>query len=556
MAVQVDQSGYFEVVYGAPWKGLNTMQPENLMDGAHVPAVSDFTFRNDELRSRPSFNPTLVAIPAVASIGQLVGLMPNPAGTLQLAIVQSGTNAAAYQISQTDFLTWTAIPASVGLGPTFNPSFPVAWRIFGGKVYFTQQGSQQVNSWDGGTIQIAVASQGGNNLGAAYIDELDNHVVLANVMAGSTAFPNRVWWSATGLPTVWDPAVNINAGFADFLEVPDQITGMMMLGRVGYIFRTNGITEMDPTGNGQAPFSFNHLWASQYGIGNVLSMSISQYGTTGVFISSEQVYAVSSYELNPIGGMARDAIMADVSLPRPPVVSTVRPSSFISAMVPYVMSGVGPFASAVGNSNSGNIAQFGGVYPFFAYMLILIQATGTKFWVYDFGAQNWTTWFIPGYWVTTRPILANVGTVGVGVQNTKIIFTMVNIQTGNAFLGAFDTTSFDDPQQGSTITFKTEDIVPFRVPTVRRVLLVYRDLGPATLTVSITTTNDNGVVQTVSVPGVTIGNTVATGKLLTKFVDLQATGFRPTLSLTRAPGGGPVSLSIVAFNGVIEKGTL
>lgn len=549
MAVQLSNSGYFEIIYGKPWKGINVQEPENQLDDGYVPVCTDFTFRNQELRSRPAFNPTLVAGPATGN-GNILALIPNPSGTVQIGAIFGGANTSAFYLSLGDFKTWNALTNNTSM----IANFPVSWRILASNAYFTNLNSQEMDSWNGGTtLTINTAQSSGVNIGAAYIDELDNHVVMAYTNESSNSHPNRVRWSAINLPAQWDPTVNVNAGFQDFLDISDQITGLMMLGRVGYIFRNNGITEMDPTGNGVAPFSFNHLWASQYGIGNVLAYTTAQYGTTGVFISSEQIYAVSSYELSVIGGMARDAIMADLSF-KP--TGTTLPTT--ATIVPYLRMGILSTGFQQSPLSTLGASSF---YPFFAYMLFIPQKTGTKVWVYDFAGQNWVTWFLPGFQVTAKPILAlvpDVPSLGAGTPGSTnmMLLPLVSTTTGKTFLGTFDPSSFNDSQQGSTITFKSEDIVPNRVPTVRRVILTYRDLGQATVTASITVTDDNGVVQTYTASPTQIGTPVATGLLLTKFIDIEATGFRPTLSLSRAANGGPLSISTIVMTGTVEKGSL
>src|SRR5215469_3947945 len=127
MPVQVRQDGYWEVVYGAPWQGLNTMQPENLLPDGFVPAVSDFMFRNDELRSRPAFNPTLVAGPSVSN--HIVAIIPSPQGTANILALQGGTNTNAFLL--TNFaLPWTTSAQTPSMG-----NFLVSWRVFNGLAY-------------------------------------------------------------------------------------------------------------------------------------------------------------------------------------------------------------------------------------------------------------------------------------------------------------------------------------------------------------------------------------------------------------------------------------
>lgn len=123
--------------------------------------------------------------------------------------------------------------------------------------------------------------------------------------------------------------------------------------------------------------------------------------------------------------------------------------------------------------------------------------------------------------------------------------------TGYTFIGIFDVTSFDDKFDGSTYSFRAEDIAPGRFPTVRRVVIVYRDMGTASLTCTIRATDDNGKIVAAS-KSVQLGNAVPTFISLTTFVDVQVSGYRPQLTLTRAAGGGPVSIISVSMIGDVE----
>jgi hypothetical protein len=125
--------------------------------------------------------------------------------------------------------------------------------------------------------------------------------------------------------------------------------------------------------------------------------------------------------------------------------------------------------------------------------------------------------------------------------------------TTGKVLSFYDTTSLDDASDASTYTFKAEDLTAVRVPTVRRVMITYIDLGVATLHVSVTAVNDNGVIVTEQT-AITIGTVGATQNICTAFADLSVTGYRPQVQLFRAAGGGPVFISHVVASGTIEKG--
>ena len=68
-------------------------------------------------------------------------------------------------------------------------------------------------------------------------------------------------------------------------------------------------------------------------------------------------------------------------------------------------------------------------------------------------------------------------------------YLMVPVQSADlsrVYVGIFDPSSFDDPLDPSYYAYRMEDIQPCRVPVVRRVLLTYRDIGVASLIVTLT----------------------------------------------------------------------
>ena len=387
------------------------------------------------------------------------------------------------------------------------------------------------------TFAASIANVSGVGFGGYYLGELAGHLLLANInQSAGGPLGYRFSWSQEGVGSQWNPAANINAGFNDIIEVPTIITGLEMAGRVGYVFYQDGIIEVAPTGQGTAPFDFNHVNSSLTGVGNVVQGAASSYGNTVGFVSRDDIHVLKDFSVQDIGGGARDAIFADLELSR----------GTIGVMVPYLRSGINP-------------QVFAGSGPTYAYMLYMLfcnisigQKFNTKVWVYDFADQSWTNFFLPNITLTGKPALAAINKV------IYLLFPCVDsssIPTLHPRLGIFDITDFDDPIQSCTHSFKVEDIAYNRYPSVRRVVLTYRDLGVATLTVTVTGSNDNGQVISNSQTQ-TIGNAVPTNKLLTKFFDVQLSCFRPQLTIYRAAGGGPVSISTATMLGHLENQSL
>lgn len=407
MAIQIKSDGSFSVEYEGFSGGLNVEEPETLISDKESPAFNNFMLRNKELRSRPK----LTAFPSAgignSVLGQTTFLDAN--GTYHLVAWAGGT---LYQYNPT-LLDWPTVGAA---GPGNMDPNPVSYRAFANKIYYTNVSfisrgptpggggggpiiTPFVGYWDGittapvftntfgdGSISNSIAGisltdsptvggglPGGPTIigpiaiGAGYLSELNNTLLLANVSIKDQGngniyrFPNLIWWSANGLPLQWDPTQNTSAGFNPFLDVADQITGLAMLGIAGYIFRNFGITQMTPTGSAATPWEFDHMWASEHGIGNIFPWSIAQYGPTCAFIAQDNVYSLSVTSAQPIGGLSRDAIMKDLAN------STAIPFANI---IPQLVNG----------------------FIYLTYQLFILLGTFVRVYLYSFEDKNWSTW--------------------------------------------------------------------------------------------------------------------------------------------------------------------
>lgn len=144
---------------------------------------------------------------------------------------------------------------------------------------------------------------------------------------------------------------------------------------------------------------------------------------------------------------------------------------------------------------------------------------------------------------------------GFAVSNSYIFVPVQTADLQRVYIGIFDPASFNDPTDASFYNYRMEDIVPGRVPTIRRVIVVYRDIGVCTLRVTVQGVNDNGA-QVSSTKTMQIGSIAATGLLLTAFFDVQLTAFRPQLNLFKAAGAGPFSIVSATLIGEVEENSL
>jgi hypothetical protein len=106
-------------------------------------------------------------------------------------------------------------------------------------------------------------------------------------------------------------------------------------------------------------------------------------------------------------------------------------------------------------------------------------------------------------------------------------------------------------------TFKMEDVVMERVPTIHRITLSAYNLSVVTLTFTLTGVDDTGAVVTATTTktfGTGVFGAFPAGPIITVFVDLSLTAFRPQLTITRAPGpeAGAFSIVSVLLSGNVE----
>lgn len=380
-----------------PYGGIHTQAPPNTIGPQFSPGMNNMMLRNAQISSRPAFKQLLPGPDGVNLILACGSFLSNnhvwhtfsmtPRGLFQLqpnwaTIVPLGQNP------------WQFLG-----GPTLSTA-PVNWAPLAGILYYSA--GNHLSAWDGAAVSplTDVAFLGSTNpppaattvFGGIFLGELDNRILIAYVTetqnGASATFANRMRWSNIGFnPTspstgfggnlgtagaTFDPGIFPSAGENDFLDVPDIITGLMTVGRTGYLFRQNGITEFTPTGQASAPFDFNHLWASQNGVGNVYPFTVAQYGNMGIFISFEQIYQITPGSLSPIGGGARDAILADL-------------------------------AQATGSPKASFDRGFQLGISYLVYHLRIPTSTGTRSWVFSVEDNHWFPWTETGVWPTGIP---------------------------------------------------------------------------------------------------------------------------------------------------------
>jgi hypothetical protein len=225
---------------------------------------------------------------------------------------------------------WHLLTYPVGITNLSGTALPYGIITILNRVYFSN-GSVPLLFADGeSSLKVAGDVPGS----ALFITQNTDTLIMAATtepapgVINSTFFPNRVRWSAGGLPDEYDNTVDFSAGFNDLVEVPDVITGLTTLGLNTFVFRTNGITVMYPTGTsglGVLPFNFQDFSFAPLGIGNAYPYSLATYGPRCVFVAEDDIYMFDGTTPQPIGFGNKKAIYKDLSLATGTVVGTILP---------------------------------------------------------------------------------------------------------------------------------------------------------------------------------------------------------------------------------------
>jgi len=294
-----------------PDKAWNLVAPFSVQPGSVTPSAYQ-TFLNTFYWTNGG--PNLFSWDGITSVGS-VTTVKRSTFYIQGAEVTASVGGVVYRFVANNF------GKTATVAPVFNAT--LASQTVDGGVTFINNGKPIVQ--DGFKNVAVVDATNGYTAGAFFLGELGFRLIMLNTVESTGSYPQRVRWTPSGYPSIWDPNVNIGAGFSDEIDVPDGITGFLTIGRVGFIFRVNGITELTQTGNGLNPFDFNHLWASDRGIGNIYSYTIAGYGPIGIFISNDEIYQLSLGGFERIGATSRDLVLNDLARATSTPVATIYP---------------------------------------------------------------------------------------------------------------------------------------------------------------------------------------------------------------------------------------
>lgn len=155
--------------------------------------------------------------------------------------------------------------------------------------------------------------------------------------------------------------------------------------------------------------------------------------------------------------------------------------------------------------------------------------------------------------------LSNGGVFGI---TSQAFFPCRSTLDESTWYYTFDPTQgFNDPNSASQYFWRVEQpgpgqgLAPYRNPTVRLLLVTYRDLGNVSVQFTIKGSNDQGQPVQQSTPVTLLGNSPSTQQLFTTQVDILITCQNPQLSVIRQAGAGCLSIIQIVMEGEVEETT-
>lgn len=345
-----------------PWKGVLDNLPSILAPSNSFKSCTGFFIDKQRLRSVPKR--TTAALWPLMSGPQIGGRsFVDGLGNTHTVII---TAAFAYYYVNG---VYTAIASTTG------SLVPAKTEVYQNQLFYVN-GTTAPTVIDGSSVATAISLP---NTGTCFfLGKLAARMLYLNLIEpygapGASNYPRRFRWSKINdANNFTDPT----AGVADIPEIEDNISGYATQGALGYIYRTNGITTVTPTG-GISPTFFLENYSAGVGTGNFFPYSLAQWGNLTCFASQEDIQAFNPLlgPPTPIGGAAARSIYTDLS----------NASGYV----------IGAMLPSLGWERQG--LQYWLGIPF--------SDNTSKIWMYQFESQSWTNQVVP-FSVTTIGLLA------------------------------------------------------------------------------------------------------------------------------------------------------
>jgi len=401
----------------------------------------------------------------------------------------------------------------------------MSWDVVGYKLYFSQQ-QDKVQVWDGLTASFAAAN--GAAVPAKYLCEVGFHLLAANTIEAGQSSPNRIHWTGIGDGTDW---TSFSSGQTDLFNGLGPINGLGRIYQSGYAFQQWGITQINPTGIGTAPFSFVPMGSRAKG--SILPYGVATFGeVVACYVGKDDIYIFDGTQSQGIGSR--------------PIDGNRRLGARGRIFTDLYSTSLNNIFGVINTSNNG--------VDYESYWLLIPGLN--KAWVYHFDEGNWTqvrfannqlygpVGIFNGIQSNSPEIIQLIGTIAAQSWTFSSLTNVAPLDTLAISDGVANTVSLlqpgiagSNPTSGSinsgdgwyirsgALTFDDSR----HTHTLKKMRLVFNDQG--NVTVNIRVSNEQGQTSTKTT---TFGT--GSGKPVTQIVAFEIPGKYITWELSGPPG--------------------
>lgn len=161
--------------------------------------------------------------------------------------------------------------------------------------FFITNGVDVPQVWNG-TGLFADATVPASLTKAKYVIDFQHYLLYLYVTVGGSVFPQKIYWSAQGLP---EDFTTSGTGNNNLAKGTDFITGAKIFKNNLVIFKERSITLVSYVG-GTNPFSFTENAVEDIGCPTART-ACSIFGAAIIFLGNNNVYIFDGYDCRPVG---------------------------------------------------------------------------------------------------------------------------------------------------------------------------------------------------------------------------------------------------------------
>lgn len=282
-----------------PSKGLVVDRPAEFVDSRSASSIRNMEINRSVIRKK------IGSISVGSSLSQRI---------MRYFELQVGPLTRLFRVGTTDIQvlnkptdTWLSVVSTPLTGSAENPvsyAFPL---LAGTKIVTYTNGIDSIRKI---AITGSESDLGGSPPLAKYMQAFGPYLVLANIVDSGNNYYSRVQWCDTGDPESWTPGGSSNAGSADLLEDPEDITGLGVFGNSLTVHKDNSIytAQLVTTSN---VFRFDR---KPTGVGTVAGATIQNIPTgEQIFLASDGIHIFNGITAPLIDSPIQDELREEMN---------------------------------------------------------------------------------------------------------------------------------------------------------------------------------------------------------------------------------------------------